>query len=374
MKHVAMVYDPAQSQHILRDDHVFRPHRLQLTYELLDDYGAFDGSRLITPRIADESDIVTFHTPEYIDLVRDLSRGKERLDAPSHNISEYGDNPPYEGMYEAAALVVGASLTAADLVTGGDIDVAFNISGGLHHAGPNRASGFCIFNDAVIAIMSLLERGLRIAYVDIDAHHGDGVQRAFYDSDRVLTISLHESGRYLFPGTGDTTEIGNGEGKGYSVNIPFFPNTDDETYLWAFREIVPPLVKKFDPDVLVTQLGCDSHYLDPLTDISLTTAGYTEVIKEFRNLSPKWMAIGGGGYDMEAVVRLWTLAYGAMLDRDWPNEIPDAYRERYGIKRLRDTAQPTITDEMRAGALHFAKQRVSEVKRAIFPIHKLKLV
>ena len=198
------------------------------------------------------------------------------------------------------------------------------------------------------------------------------MQSAFYDSDKVLTISLHESGRYLFPGTGEANETGEGAGKGYSVNLSFFPKTDDEIYLWAFREIVPPLVKAFKPDVLVTQLGCDAHYLDPLTDLMLTTEGYTELVKELSVLSPKWLALGGGGYEMSAVFRLWTLAYGVMLGRDWPDEIPEDFRKLYGIKKLRDAEKPQIDAEMLAMARQFAKQNVNAIRRSVFPIHGLK--
>ncbi len=372
MRKAAFVYEKTQSMHVLRDDHVFKPSRLQLTYELLKSYGAFDISKLVAPKMPDVTELLSFHTADYVSAVHDMSDGKDRDDASAYNISTHGDNPPYAGMYEASALVVGASLTAADLVMSKKADVAFNISGGLHHALPSRASGFCIFNDVVIAIKHLLKQGCRVAYVDIDAHHGDGVQGAFYDSDKVLTISLHESGRYLFPGTGDANEIGDGAGKGYSVNIPFFPKTDDEIFLWTFREIVPPLVKAFKPDVLVTQLGCDAHYLDPLTDLMLTTEGYTELVKELSVLSPKWLALGGGGYEMSAVFRLWTLAYGVMVGRDWPDEIPEDFRKLYGIKKLRDAEKPQIDTEMLAMAKQVARQNVNTIKRSVFPFHGLK--
>ena len=372
MRKAAFVYEKIQSMHVLRDDHVFKPSRLQLTYELLQSYGAFDISKLVTPKMADDNDILLFHNADYVSAVRDLSHGIDRRDAfLSYNISHHGDNPPYAGMYEASALVVGASLTAAELVTSEKAEVAFNISGGLHHALPARASGFCIFNDAAIAIKWLVKQGYRVAYVDIDAHHGDGVQHAFYDSNQVLTISLHESGSYLFPGTGDASEIGSGAGEGYSVNLPFFPKTDDEIYLWAFREIVPPLIKAFKPDVLVTQLGCDAHYLDPLTDLMLTTDGYTELVKELSLLSPKWLALGGGGYDMSGVVRLWTLAYGVMVGRDWPDEIPEDFRKLYGIKKLRDTEKPQIDLDMLLMARQIARQNVNAIKRSVFPFHGL---
>jgi len=371
MRRAAFVYEEIQSRHVLREDHVFRPNRLQLTYELLQAYGAFDVTRPVPPVTAGEADILSFHTPEYVAAVKDLSKGIERQDAAHFNISEHGDNPPFEGMYEVSALAVGASVTAARLVADGEADAAFNISGGLHHAAPGYASGFCIFNDAVIAIMTLLERGLRVAYIDIDAHHGDGVQDAFYRSDRVLTVSLHEWGRFLFPGSGMAGDIGEGPGKGYAVNVPLFPNTDDVTYLETFRQVVPPLVKKFSPDIMVTQIGCDTHYLDPLTHLMLTTDGYTAVLREISGLCPRWVAIGGGGYEMGVVPRMWALAYGVMAQCEWPDDIPAVFSERYGLHHLRDKGMPAIGNALREQARRFDAEVVAEVKRTVFPLHGL---
>jgi len=368
MRRAAFVYDEVQSRHVLREDHVLQPNRLQLTYELLQCYGVFDDSLLVAPRMADEGELLSFHTPDYVEAVKSLSLGESRFNPATYNFFEDGDNPPYKGMYEVAARVAGASLVAAELVTSGQVDVAFNISGGLHHAAPNYASGFCVFNDVVITILSLVKRGFRVAYVDIDAHHADGVQNAFYESDRVLKISLHEWGRYLFPGTGAVSEIGKGPGTGYTVNLPFFPYTDDEVYLWAFREVVPPLVQRFKPDILVAQLGCDTHYLDPLTHMMLTTEGYATVVTELKRLAPKWIALGGGGYEMGVVARAWTLAYGIMTDHDWPDEIPAPFRERYGLKRLRDEGELNIDSRLKEQARPFAEKVVAEIKR-IFYLH-----
>lgn len=373
MAKTAFIYEVALSQHVLREDHPLRPSRLQCTYELLDAYGAFQEgtSRLISPQPADEAALLTFHTKDYIEAVKSLSRGEKLANQAVYNFSAYGDNPPFAGMYEASVLPVGGSLLAADLAATGEVGVAFNVGGGYHHAAPNYASGFCIFNDVAIAIKSLLERGLRVAYVDIDAHHGDGVQDAFYSTDKVLTISLHESGRYLFPGTGEVTEIGTGDGKGYAVNVPLHPLTDDEIYLWTFREVVFPLVTNFKPDILVTQLGCDTHYLDPLTHLLLTTEGYAEVIKELKALAPKWVALGGGGYDVGVVARSWTLAYGIMMGRDWADDIPQEYQQRYGLKKLRDKDKPPIDNKAKEPAHRFAQQAVAEIKRLVFGIHRL---
>jgi acetoin utilization protein AcuC len=203
-----------------------------------------------------------------------------------------------------------------------------------------------------IAIHRLLRAGLRVAYIDIDAHHGDGVQEAFYDADQVLSISLHETGVSLFPGTGFMDELGKGAGYGYSINFPFPPYTDDEPYLEAFRALVPPLVRRFGPDVVVSQLGCDTHWRDPLTHMKLTTHAFEAVVREIKSLAPRWLALGGGGYDLSVVPRAWTLAYGVMIERDFPDEVPFATQHlrqatEYESSRLRDQHSPFIAEETR---------------------------
>lgn len=345
--------------------HPLKPERLKRTYELLCAYEAFDGdSTLVPAREAKPEELALFHTEEYIAAVESLSRGGRKYNPAQYNFGP-GDNPIFIGMYETEALKVGASLVAAELVVSGQVDVAFNFSGGLHHAGPSRASGFCVFNDAAIAIHHLLRKGLRVAYVDIDAHHADGVQAAFYDTDKVLTISLHESGRYLFPGTGFVDEMGIGAGHGCAVNLPLAPYTDDQVYIWAFKEIVPPLVETFGPDVVVSQLGVDTHYLDPLTDLNLTTVGYVAVVEMIRRFSPRWLALGGGGYNLDVVPRAWTLAYGVMCGREFPDELPSAYVEKYGLGKLRDQDGPYISEGMRKRARRHAEKVVRELRRRI---------
>lgn len=371
MRRGAYVYEDAMSRHVLREGHPFVPSRLRYAYELLDSYGAFEleNSRLVKPRQATDEEIQAFHTPDYVSAVKGFSRGEALVDPLTFNFSDLGDNPTYRGMFEVAALVAGGSLLATELLLKGEVDVAFNSPGGLHHAAPAFASGFCVFNDAAIAIKRMVNDGLRIAYVDIDTHHGDGVQNGFYDTNSVLTISIHESGRFLFPGTGDTDEVGIGDGRGYSVNLPLAPYTDDEVYLWAFREIVPPLVRGFNPDVLVTQLGIDTHFSDPLAHINLTSAAYTRVIGELGELCPRWLALGGGGYEVGAVARCWALAYGVMIGREWPDEIPADYQERCGLKNLRDSQGPSLDDKVKDTAWSFARNSVEELKRTVFPLH-----
>jgi len=321
--------------------HPLKPERMQRTWDLLHAYRAFDApnSRVVAPRQATDEELAWFHTPEYVDAVKRLSHEGRGVSPRAFGFGP-GDNPVSHRMYEIESLKTGGGLVAAELVLSGDVDVAFNFGGGMHHAGAARASGFCVFNDPVITIQWALKRGYRVAYIDIDAHHGDGVQEAFYHSDQVLTVSLHESGRYLFPGTGFESESGKGVGQGYAINIPLPPYTTDEPYLWAFREVVLPLVHRFEPDVVVSQLGVDAHVQDPLTHLSLTIEGIAELVEEIGALCPRWIALGGGGYDITVVPRAWTAAYGIMSEQAFPDELPASYAQRYGGGTLWDHSAP----------------------------------
>ncbi len=373
MRKAAFVYEDGLSRHVLRNDHPMRPIRLKYTHDLLQAYGAFDGSNstLVNPRPATPEEIGWLHTPDYLAAVRSLSAGLSGYHPERFGFSAAGDNPIYAGMYESALLSSGASLVAAELVASGQAEVAFNIAGGLHHAAAGHASGFCIFNDPVIAIQYFLQLGRRVAYVDIDAHHGDGVQDAFLDDPRVLTISMHESGRFLFPGTGFPGETGTGEGLGYAVNVPLYPYTEDELYLWAFREVTLPLVRAFAPDVLVTQLGIDSYHSDPLTHLQMTSRGFVEAVGEFAALGLPWLALGGGGYDLGAVARCWTLAYGVMLGEEWPDRIPAAIAQEHGWRQLRDTVALDVPAHVRADARAMAEESVAIIKDRVFSVHQL---
>ena len=370
MARAAFIYESALSQHVLRQDHPMRPARLRHTYQLLQAYRAFDDgkSQLLAPRPATLEELGLLHTSEYITAVRGLSSGLSVPDAERFGFSAGGDNPIYDGMYEAALLSTGATIMAAELVASHQVDVAFNISGGLHHAAPGHASGFCIFNDPALAIKYLLSLGLRVAYVDIDAHHGDGVQNAFIDNNQVLTISIHESGRYLFPGTGFVDETGTAPAVGYSVNLPLYPYTEDEVYLQAFQEVVPPLLAAFAPDILVTQLGIDSYHADPLTHLQVTSRGFVEAVRFFSGLALPWLALGGGGYDLGAVARCWSLAYGVMVDAEWPDTIPEELSQVLRSTQLRDTVKLEIPEDVRLEARRLAEEGVAAIKKEVFPL------
>ncbi len=365
----AFVYDPSLSQHVLSQDHPMRPIRLQHTYDLLDAYGAFRNASVIAPRQATVAELATFHTREYIEAVERLSRNQDLHNMASFNFSLMGDNPIYPGIYEASSLSTGATMVAAEMVAEGTVKSAFNISGGLHHAAADHASGFCVFNDPVVAINYFLNRGMKVAYVDIDAHHGDGVQDAFYDTDAVLTISTHESGQFLFPGTGFADEIGSGAGRGFAVNLPLFPYTGDDAYLWAFNEVVIPLVQAFEPDVLVSQLGIDTHLRDPITHLRLTSRAFIAAVRAFADLGLPWLALGGGGYDLGAVARCWTLAYGVMLSEEWGQGIPAEYAAKHDLHRLRDEEPPALEGELSTQVNQYVESSVETVKRLVFPIH-----
>jgi acetoin utilization protein AcuC len=330
MKKTAFIYSDEFSKFDYGLTHPFKIFRLKLTYELIKAYGllSLPNTQYVNAKMAGDRDLLLFHDSEYIEILKAANVGIEIPSAYYYGLGP-GDNPVFEGLYDWSKLVIGATLQAASMVNDSEADIAFNISGGLHHALASRASGFCYINDIVITILSLLKKDKRIAYIDIDAHHGDGVQEAFYTTDKVLTISIHETGNMLFPGTGFEDETGNGDGEGYSVNIPMPPFSDDELFLYAFNEVVPPIIKKFNPDIVVTQLGVDSFYSDPLTHLNYTNNGYCEVLKKIKEISPKWIALGGGGYDIANVAKAWTLAWAIMNDVEISDDIPDEFLKEY---------------------------------------------
>lgn len=372
----AFLYTDEWAQYAYGPHHPLKPIRLRLTYELMQAYGLLGESqaRAVPAVEATIDDLLSFHAADYLDVLQAVSQGYPVPTCADYGLGP-GDNPVFPGLFRFSSLVVGASLQAAQLVDAGAASVAFNIAGGLHHGTPSRASGFCYVNDIAIAIDYLLSRGHRVAYVDIDTHHGDGVQAAYYHTDKVLTISLHESGRYLFPGTGFEDEIGLGEGLGYAVNVPLHPYTDDEIFTWAFHQVVPPLIQAFRPDILVTQLGVDTFRSDPLSDLELTTEGFCTMVKALRDLHLPWVALGGGGYDVPNVPRAWTLAWALMTDRQLPDDLPEVYLEtatRAGFpnntgRSLRDA--PHRSDRRhRETAWRVAERAVRSLQERVFPI------
>ncbi len=356
--------------------HPLRMERLGLTWRLMQAYGltTLPHATIHAQEPATEAAIALWHTSDYLDVLKASNGGVAPAHAGRYGLGP-GDNPVFPGLWDAARLCAGGSLLAAELVAGGTATRAFHFAGGLHHALPGRASGFCYVNDAVLAILYLKSRGLRVAYVDIDAHHGDGVQYAFYGDPSVLTISTHERGDYLFPGTGFVEEAGEGPGLGYSVNLPLEPYTDSSVYLPAFEQVVPPLLDAFRPDVVVAQLGIDSHRTDPLTHLELDVQGFARAVARIAELSPRLVCLGGGGYDLPNVARAWTAAWAVLNGVELPAALPasfapDVERYEFAVQTLWDPPDPPA-DIKRLRAAEFARAQVDAIRKLIFPIHRL---
>jgi len=380
-----VVWDPALLDYNM-GDHPLNPVRVELTMALARELGIFDriGVRTVVPKPADDAALTRIHRPDYLDAVR-LAPNDPFFSGWGLNTS---DNPVFEGMYEASARICGATLAAAESVWNGETTRAVNVAGGLHHAMAARASGFCVFNDPAVAIARLLDLGAqRVAYVDIDVHHGDGVQAAFYDDPRVLTISLHETPLALFPGTGFPDETGGKEAEGTAVNVALPPGTDDAGWLRAFHATVPSILRAYAPEVLFTQCGADAHRLDPLADLRLSVDGQRAAYLALRELADelcdgRWIATGGGGYALvEVVPRAWThllaVATGEALDPGTPT--PAAWR-RLAIDRCPGAEVPaTMTDGEISPVQRWqpgttpdpVDKAILATRLAVFPLHGL---
>ncbi len=331
-----LFWDPRMTEYDFGPGHPLAPVRVALTIALATDLGVLEPSAstsVAVPAVASDAELRLVHAAQYIDAVRRASRSG--MADIKHGLGTM-DDPVFDGMHEASALVAGGTLAAARAVWEGVALHAGNIAGGLHHAMRASASGFCVYNDPAIAIAWLLAAGAtRIAYVDVDVHHGDGVQAAFYDDPRVLTISLHEHPATLFPGTGLATETGAGEGRGYAVNVALPAGTGDAGWLRAFDAIVPPLLRSFEPEVLVSQHGCDTHRTDPLAHLALSVDAQRRACVMMHTLAHsfaagRWVLTGGGGYQrVQVVPRTWTHLLGVAADR--PVEpsaaTPDGWRD-----------------------------------------------
>ena len=381
-----IVFDDDMTEYDFGPSHPLSPRRIELTMSLATELGVV--GRVLPRRpafVADDDLIATVHTRDYVSAVRGAGRTGDA--ALSYGLGT-SDNPTFADMHRAAAHVVGASVAAAKLVWSGEVLHAVNVCGGLHHAMPATASGFCVYNDVSVAIRWLLDKGVqRVAYVDVDVHHGDGVQEVFYDEPRVLTVSLHESPLTLFPGTGWPGETGGTAGPGSAVNVAMPAGTGDAGWLRAFHAVVPPLVRAFAPDVLVTQHGCDSHLADPLAHLMLTVDGQRASYLALHDLAHdvcdgRWLATGGGGYAIETVVpRAWShllaIAGGEPLDprRELPSAWRSAVASRGGSqlpRTLSDGRDPRYQDW--AGGYDPADEldrAVLATRSAVFPLHGL---
>jgi acetoin utilization protein AcuC len=332
-----VIYGPWSLRYDFGPSHPLTPRRFGPGISLLEASGA---TRFEAPEPAPDDELRLIHPTAYIEMVKSAGRGADP-DRITDRVSAHraglgpGDNPIFPGMHEAAAAVAGGSLAAMRHLLDGSETHAFHPGGGLHHAMADRASGFCIYNDPALAIALARRADLRVLYVDLDVHHGDGVQAAFWDDPEVMTISLHESGRYLFPGTGSIDEVGGGDARGTKVNMPFEPGTSDGDWLAALERLVPPLAERLRPDVLVSQHGADSHAFDPLAHLMLTTRAMQHAARLLDVLAHeycggRWLATGGGGYDIHRVVpRSWAIVWSAQVHVEPDDMLPQAWRARW---------------------------------------------
>jgi acetoin utilization protein AcuC len=382
-----VAWDDGLIQYDFGPGHPLAPVRVELTIALAREFGLFGqaGVQVVTPEPATMDELELVHDPGYIAAVQQA--GRTGYPDVRHGLGT-PDDPVFPAMHEASALVAGATLAAARAVWGGQAGHAANVAGGLHHAMRGHASGFCVYNDPAIAITWLLAHGAgRVAYVDLDVHHGDGVQAAFYDDPRVLTISLHEHPATLFPGTGLASETGRGEAAGTAVNVALPAGTGDAGWLRALDAVVPPLVAAFAPDILVSQHGCDSHRLDPLAHLELSLDGQRRAQAVLHDLAHevaggRWLLTGGGGYELVQVVpRCWThlLAQAAGAPIDPATATPEPWRE-YVRGRTGSRAPDSMTDGAPAEFTSYESgfdpadpvdRAITTTRSAIFPAHGL---
>jgi len=375
-----LVYGPRSTDYDFGEGHPLTPRRFGPGMDLLRAVGAVP---TLAPEPAPDDELRWCHTQAYIDTVRRFSR--DPFGPAECGIGRGGDDPAFLGMHEAGAMVAGGTLRALEAILRGDVEHAFHPGGGLHHAMPDRASGFCLYDDPALAIALARRSGLRVLYVDLDVHHGDGVQAIHLADPGVLTLSFHETGRYLFPGTGDTNEIGDGVAAGTSVNVPLEPFTGEGPWLAAVRTLLPELAAAFGPDLIVSQHGADSHAWDPLAHLRVTTTAMGEAARivdavAHRYAGGRWLATGGGGYDAYRVVpRMWSLVWLAGVHRDVPDDTPEAWRARWTTEagRYRQVPLPATfldasnaglaLDETQAVAESMSQDTAASVRRAVVP-------
>ena len=324
-----VVFGPWSERYDFGEQHPLTPRRFGPSIDLLREIGA---GRFLEPEPASDEELERLHERRYIEAVRAFARDPGR--SPLMGIGP-GDCPPFADMHDASAAVAGGSLRAVDAIHAGDAAHSFHPGGGLHHAMAARASGFCIYDDAALGVARARDAGHRVLYVDLDVHHGDGVQALFWNDPDVLTFSIHETGLSLFPGTGFVEETGGPAARGTAVNVPLEPFSGDASWIPTVETVVPALAAAFRPTFLVTQHGCDSHAFDPLAHLRLTTAAYARAVALLDEIAHehcegRWLATGGGGYDAYRVVpRSWALVWLAQAHRDIPDTTPPRWRARW---------------------------------------------
>lgn len=372
------VYSNEMAKFDFGPDHPFKPERAAKTYELCNRYGVLDQPwiHVLHPERLDTSLLTLFHEDNYIRLLEKASQGEFLPEMLEHGIGT-DDNPVLPGILDWSLKAAGGTHAAASRLIHNKALVAFNPLGGFHHARPGKAEGFCYINDVVIAIKDALREfpDMKIVYFDMDAHHGNGVQEAFYQDPKVLFISVHETGETLYPWKGAETETGEGEGKGFTVNVPLEPGADDEIFGLAIQEIVCPLIKAFSPDMMVAEIGADMMVSDPLTHLKLTNNGYSKAIKSILELCPRTLALGGGGYDLYRTARCWTLAW-SILNRVEPE---DEFAGLVGgmmfgpemeVGSLYDYAYSS-SGEVKEKAMKKIRKVMDYLRREVFPVHSI---
>ncbi|KAK9808503.1 hypothetical protein WJX73_002207 [Symbiochloris irregularis] len=329
---VAYFYDRDVGSVYYGHKHPMKPHRLTMTHHMVVNYGLHKFMEVYKPRRAYPTELASFHTPEYINFLAtatpwNLNELKE--ESLQYNIND--DCPVFDGLYDFCRLYAGASIEAANKINNGMCDIAINWSGGLHHAKKGEASGFCYVNDLVLAILELLKVHARVLYIDIDIHHGDGVEEAFYLSDRVMTVSFHMHGNFFFPGTGDITDIGEKHGRYYSLNVPLAGGVDNATFHRLFKPIMRDVIASFQPGAIVLQCGADSLAGDRLGMFNLTIEGHAEAVNYMKGFNIPMIVTGGGGYTKTNVARCWCFETAKLVGQDIPSDIPanDVYYDYY---------------------------------------------
>ena len=375
-KKAAFIYSAELEKFSYPSDCPFNTSRAGQVRKILNSMALLSGGNCseVAPIPAERVVLKKFHSARYLHALKTAAKGHWDTEALYMGIGT-GDCPVFADMYDYGVLATGGTLAGAKMILSGSAEVVFNPSGGFHHAGPERASGFCYINDVALACMVLAEEGKRVLYLDVDVHHGDGVAYGFYDRSDVVAISFHESPETLFPGTGSAEEIGKGEGKGYCVNVPLPVGTYDEVYIKAFEAIALPLIGAYNPDVIVFELGADALAGDPLAHLCLTNNAYAEVIKHLLSFDKPIVATGGGGYNIENTVRAWALAWsifaGAESDHDMHHGIGGVMLESTDWQGgLRDRAL-AVSQTQREMVVPAIEKTIEEVKANIFPIHKL---
>lgn len=339
-KDAVFIYSNELLSYRFSNNHPFNQMRIKLTLDLLKEMKAITSSDIVAPRVATDEELSLNHEPSYIAAVKNAGNNQLTNELAESFGLGTEDTPIFTNMHHASALSVGGTLTAVDEVMSGNSTHALHLGGGLHHGFRGKASGFCVYNDCSVALKYLQEKyNARVLYIDTDAHHGDGVQWSFYDEENICTISIHETGRYLFPGTGNVNEWGTGKGYGYSFNIPLDAFTEDESWLECYTTAVNEIAEYFKPDVILTQNGADAHYYDPLTHLSATMKIYREIPKLAHELAHKycngkWIAVGGGGYDIWRVVpRAWSLLWLEMTNNTKTEQtLPQAWLDKWQPK------------------------------------------